>query len=50
MARDIVPFDAAKLRRQAGESVEDVSRFLDRSSLQVTTVCLRRLEGQEDRT
>jgi len=29
--------------------VEDVSRFLDHSSLQVTTVYLRRLEGQEDR-
>jgi len=40
---------AAKLRREAGESVEDVSLFLDHSSLQVTTVYLRRLEGQEDR-
>ncbi len=40
---------AAKLRREAGESIEDVSRFLDHSSLQVTTVYLRRLEGQEDR-
>ena len=40
---------AAKLRREAGESVEDVSRFLDHSSLQVTTVYLRRLEGQEDK-
>ncbi len=40
---------AAKLRREAGESVEDVSRFLDHSSLAVTTVYLRRLEGQEDR-
>jgi integrase/recombinase XerC len=41
---------AAKLRRDAGESIEDVSRFLDHSSLAVTTVYLRRLEGQEDRT
>jgi integrase len=41
---------AAKLRRNAGESVEDVSRFLDHSSLAVTTVYLRRLEGQEDRS
>ena len=41
---------AAKLRRGAGESVEEVSRFLDHSSLAVTTVYLRRLEGQEDRT
>ncbi len=40
---------AAKLRREAGESVEDVSAFLDHSSLQVTSVYLRRLEGQEDR-
>ncbi len=39
---------AAKLRREAGESVEEVSRFLDHSSLAVTTVYLRRLEGQED--
>ena len=41
---------AAKLRRDAGESIEDVSRFLDHSSLAVTTVYLRRLEGQEDKT
>ena len=40
---------AAKLRRDVGESIEDVSRFLDHSSLAVTTVYLRRLEGQEDR-
>jgi len=39
---------AAKLRRDAGESVEDVSRFLDHSSLAVTTTYLRRLENQED--
>jgi integrase/recombinase XerC len=40
---------AAKLRRDAGESIESVSQFLDHSSLAVTTVYLRRLEGQEDR-
>ncbi len=40
---------AAKLRRDAGESVEDVGRFLDHSLLAVTTVYLRRLEGQEDK-
>lgn len=40
---------AAKLRREAGESVEDVSLFLDHSSLAVTSVYLRRLEGQEDK-
>jgi integrase/recombinase XerD len=39
---------AAKLRRDAGESVEEVSLFLDHSSLAVTSVYLRRLEGQED--
>jgi integrase len=40
---------AAKLRRDAGESIEDVSRFLDHSLLAVTTTYLRRLEGQDDR-
>jgi hypothetical protein len=35
--------------RDARESVEEVSRFLDHSSLAVTTTYLRRLEGQEDR-
>ena len=40
---------AAKLRREAGESVEQVSRFLDHSSLAVT-VYLRRLEGDRDTT
>jgi integrase/recombinase XerC len=39
---------AAKLRRDAGESVETVSAFLDHSSLAVTTTYLRRLEGQQD--
>ena len=39
---------AAKLRREAGESVEAVSAFLDHSSLAVTTVYLRRLEGDKD--
>jgi integrase len=41
---------AAKLRRDAGETVEDVSRFLDQSSLAVTTVYLRRLEGEQDKS
>ncbi|HEY5472539.1 MAG TPA: tyrosine-type recombinase/integrase, partial [Candidatus Limnocylindrales bacterium] len=41
---------AAKLRRDAGESIEAVSSFLDHSSLAVTTTYLRRLESQEDRT
>ena len=39
---------AAKLRREAGESVEQVSRFLDHSSLAVTSVYLRQLEGDRD--
>ena len=39
---------AAKLRREAGESIEEVSRFLDHSSLAVTSVYLRRLEGDRD--
>ena len=41
---------AAKLRREAGESVEQVSRFLDHSSLAVTSIYLRRLEGDRDST
>jgi site-specific recombinase XerD len=45
----ILRHSAAKLRRDVGETIEDVSRFLDHSSLAVTTVYLRRLEGQEDR-
>ncbi len=44
----ILRHTAAKLRRDAGESVEDVSRFLDHSSLGVTTTYLRRLEGEQD--
>ena len=45
----ILRHSAAKLRRDAGETVEQVSAFLDHSSLAVTTVYLRRLEGVEDR-
>ncbi len=41
---------AAKLRRDAGDAVEEVSAFLDHSSLAVTTIYLRRLEGTEDRS
>ena len=41
---------AAKLRRDAGESIESVGSFLDHSSLAVTSVYLRRLEGQTDAT
>jgi integrase/recombinase XerC len=45
----VLRHSAAKLRRDAGESIEEVSQFLDHSSLAVTSVYLRRLEGQEDR-
>ncbi|HEY5476900.1 MAG TPA: site-specific integrase [Tepidiformaceae bacterium] len=44
----ILRHSAAKLRRDAGEPIESVSQFLDHSSLAVTTVYLRRLEGQTD--
>ena len=44
----ILRHTAAKLRRDAGQSVEEVSQFLDHSSLAVTTVYLRRLEGDQD--
>jgi integrase/recombinase XerC len=46
----ILRHTAAKLRRDAGESIEAVSSFLDHSSLAVTTTYLRRLEGVEDRS
>jgi integrase/recombinase XerC len=45
----ILRHTAAKLRRDAGASIEAVSSFLDHSSLAVTSVYLRRLEGVEDR-
>jgi site-specific recombinase XerC len=44
----VLRHSAAKLRRDAGESIEAVSSFLDHSSLAVTTTYLRRLEGQTD--
>jgi site-specific recombinase XerD len=46
----ILRHTAAKLRRDAGASIESVSSFLDHSSLAVTSVYLRRLEGEVDRT
>lgn len=39
---------AAKLRRDAGESVEQVSSFLDHADLAITSTYLRRLEGEDD--
>ena len=44
----VLRHSAAKLRRDVGESVESVSRFLDHSNLAVTTTYLRRLEGEKD--
>ncbi len=44
----VLRHSAAKLRRDVGESVEQVSRFLDHSNLAVTTTYLRRLEGEDD--
>jgi len=41
---------AAKLRRDAGETAEDVSRFFDHSRMAVTIVYFRRLEGEQDRS
>jgi integrase/recombinase XerC len=46
----ILRHSAAKLRRDAGATIEAVSSFLDHSSLAVTSVYLRRLEGETDRT
>ena len=46
----ILRHSAAKLRRDAGASIEAVSTFLDHSSLAVTSIYLRRLEGETDHT
>ncbi len=46
----VLRHSAAKLRRDAGATIEQVSSFLDHSSLAVTSVYLRRLEGEADRT
>jgi len=45
----VLRHSAAKLRRDAGQTVEEVSHFLDHSSLAVTSTYLRPLEGQEDK-
>jgi site-specific recombinase XerD len=44
----VLRHSAAKLRRDAGDSVEQVSSFLDHSSLAITSIYLRRLEVAED--
>lgn len=44
----VLRHSAAKLRRDAGASIEAVSSFLDHSSLAVTSTYLRRLEGETD--
>ena len=45
----VLRLSTAKLRRDAGASIEAISSFLDHSSLAVTSVYLRRLEGETDR-
>ncbi|MBI2908267.1 MAG: site-specific integrase [Chloroflexi bacterium] len=45
----ILRHSAAKLRGDVGETVEQVSHLLDHSSLAVTAIYLRRLEGQGDK-
>ncbi|HUF54668.1 MAG TPA: tyrosine-type recombinase/integrase [Dehalococcoidia bacterium] len=44
----ILRHTAAKLRRDVGETIEQVMRFLDHSDLAVTTRYLARLEVEED--
>jgi integrase len=44
----ILRHTAAKLRREAGDSVEEIRKFLDHSSLAVTTTYLRRIDVQTD--
>ena len=46
----ILRHTAAKLRRDVGETVESVRKFLDHTSLGVTTTYLRLLEGNVDRS
>jgi integrase len=45
----VLRHSAAKLLRDAGQTVEEVSRLLDHANLAVTTTYLRRLEGEEDK-
>jgi integrase len=44
----VLRHSSAQLRRMVGASIEEVSRFLDHSSLAVTTTYLRALEGEGD--
>jgi hypothetical protein len=45
-----LPTEERSILSEAGKLVEQVSRFLDHSNLAVTTVYLRRLEGDRDTT
>jgi site-specific recombinase XerD len=45
----VLRHSAAKLRRIAGESLENVSSFLGHRSLATTAGYLKKLEGEEDR-
>lgn len=44
----VLRHSAAKLRRDAGASIEDVQALLGHRSLATTATYLRRLEGEED--
>ncbi|MDQ3688839.1 MAG: tyrosine-type recombinase/integrase [Chloroflexota bacterium] len=44
----VLRHSAAKLRRDAGASIEDVQSLLGHPSLAMTATYLRRLEGEED--
>ncbi|MGD0407980.1 MAG: hypothetical protein ABSB34_03185 [Candidatus Limnocylindrales bacterium] len=46
----VLRHSAARLRKDTGQSIEEVSAFLVHSGLAVTTIYLRRLEGVEDRS
>ena len=46
----VLRHSAARLRKDTGQSIEEVSAFLVDSGLAVTTIYLRRLEGVEDRS
>lgn len=44
----VLRHSAAKLRRETGSSIEDVSHLLGHRSISTTAIYLRKLEGEED--
>lgn len=48
MGVHVLRHTAAKLRRDGGASIEDISHFLDHTNLAITSEYLRRLEGTRD--